>query len=61
MTVSRFRTMDSKVIVAVIAIAAVAAIGIGAFLAMSNNDEPAPLDVDEVRTDLRVGDYIEFR
>ncbi len=53
--------MDSKVIVAVIAIAAVAAIGIGAFLAMSNNDEPAPLDVDEVRTDLRVGDYIEFR
>ena len=53
--------MDSKVLVAVIAIAAMAIIGVGAFLAMNSNDGPAPLDVDEVRTDLRVGDYIEFK
>ena len=56
----RFQTMDSKVMVAAIAIAVVAVVGIGAFLAMSNNDDPAPLDVDEIRTDLRVGDNIDF-
>ena len=58
--VFRFQTMDSKVMVAAIAIAVVAIIGIGAFLAMNNNDDPAPLDVDEIRTELRVGDHIDF-
>ncbi len=56
----RFQTMDSKVMIAAIAVAVVAVVGIGAFLAMSNNDDPAPLDVDEIRTDLRVGDNIDF-
>ncbi len=56
----RFQTMDSKVMVAAIAIAVVAVVGTGAFLAMNNNDDPAPLDVDEIRTDLRVGDNIDF-
>ena len=46
--------------VAAIAIAVVAIIGIGAFLVMNNNDDPAPLDVDEIRTELRVGDHIDF-
>ena len=53
--------MDSKVLVAVIAVAAVVAIGVGAFLVMNNNNDPAQLDVDEVRTELKVGDYTEYR
>ena len=61
MTSFRFWTMDSKVLVAVVAIAAVVAVGIGVFLVMNSNNDPATLDVDEVRTELRVGDYIEFQ
>ena len=60
MTSFRFWTMDSKVLVAVVAIVAVVAVGIGVFFVMNNND-PATLDVDEVRTELRVGDYTEFQ
>ena len=51
--------MVSKALVAVVAIAAVTAAGIGVFLFMNNGEEPVPLDVDYVRTDLRVGDYLE--
>ena len=57
----RFWTMVSKALVAVVAIVAVAAVGIGVFLFMNNGDDPVPLDVDEVRTDLKVGDYIELK
>jgi uncharacterized protein (DUF3084 family) len=61
MTIFRLWIMVSKVLVIVIVIAAIAAVCVGAFLVMNNNNDPAPLDVDEVRTELRVGDYNEFR
>ena len=47
--------MNSKVLVAFVSIVAVAAVGVGVFFLM--NGGPVSLDVDEVRTDLRVGDY----
>lgn len=52
--------MVSKALVAVVAVVAIAAVGVGVFYFM-NNGSLTPLDVDEVKTDLRVGDFVEYQ